>query len=89
MAWTIDYADPALRELRKLDPAVARRVVDFMSERVAKHPDPRSIGSPLTGPLLGQFWRYRVGDWRVICDIQDARVTVLVVKIAARKHVYR
>ena len=62
MAWTIEYAESALRELRKLDPTVARRVVDFMSERVAKHPDPRSIGSPLTGPLLGQFWRYRVGD---------------------------
>lgn len=88
MAWTIDYASSATAQLRGLDRQVARHIVDFMDEHIAPLDDPRSIGKALTGPL-GGFWRYRVGDCRVICDIQDSALRVLVVLIGNRKDVYR
>ena len=78
MAWAIEYADTAKEQLRKLDRQVARRIVDFMDERVAGSENPRSAGKAMTGPL-GGFWRYRVGGCRVICDIQDGNLKVLVV----------
>lgn len=88
MAWTIDYTDTAKGQLRKLDKPVAQRIVDFMDERVARLEDPRSIGKVLTGPF-GSFWRYRVGDYRVICKIQDSALCVLVVQIGNRREVCR
>jgi mRNA interferase RelE/StbE len=89
LAWTISYTETALKQLRKLDRSLARRLVDFMDERVAVQADPRSMGTALTGPLLGSYWRYRVGDYRIICDLQDDRVVVLVLEIGHRKEVYR
>lgn len=88
MAWTIDYTDSARQQLRKLDTQTARRILDYMDERIAPLEDPRSTGKALTGPL-GAFWRYRVGDCRVICDIQDGALRVLVVRIGKRDEVYR
>jgi mRNA interferase RelE/StbE len=88
LAWTIEYADTAKKQLRKLDRVAARRVVDFMDERVAASDDPRGVGKALKGPL-GDMWRYRVGDYRVICDIQDGMLTVLVLQIGNRREVYR
>ena len=84
MAWTIEYADTAKGQLRKLDKQTARRIVDFMDERVAGLENPRHTGKALTGPL-GGFWRYRVGDCRVICDIQDGALRVLVVQVGNRR----
>ena len=88
MAWTIDYTDTALNQLRKLDKQSARRILDFLDERVAQRDDPRSTGKALTGPL-GGLWRYRVGDFRVICEIQDGELRVLVVELGNRREVYR
>ena len=88
MAWTIDYTDTARKQLRKLDKQTARRILDFMDERIAQSDNPRSSGKPLNGPL-GNFWRYRVGDYRVICDIQDGALRVLVVQLGNRREVYR
>ncbi len=88
MAWTIDYTQTALNQLRKLDKPSARRILDFMEERVALREDPRSTGKALTGPL-GGLWRYRVGDFRVICEIQDGALRVLVVELGNRREVYR
>jgi mRNA interferase RelE/StbE len=88
LAWTIDYADTARKQLLKLDKQTARRIVDFMDERIASVDDPRSTGKALSGPL-GGFWRYRVGEYRVICDVQDSVLRVLVVKIGNRREVYR
>lgn len=88
MAWTIDYTQTALNQLRKLDKQSARRILDFMDERVAQRDDPRSTGKALTGPL-GGLWRYRVGDFRVICEIQDGALRVLVVELGNRREVYR
>lgn len=88
MAWTIDYTGTARKQLLKLDKQTARSIVDFMDERVAPVDDPRSTSKALSGPL-GGFWRYRVGDCRVICDIQDGALRVLVVDIGHRREVYR
>ena len=89
MAWTIDYTETARKQLRKLDRQTARRIVDFMDERIAAGEDPRSTGKALTGPMLGAYWRYRVGDCRIICDIQDGALRILVIEVGDRKAVYR
>ena len=88
MAWAIDYTATAQRQLQKLDKQTARRILDFMDKRVSLLEDPRSVGKALRGPL-GDFWRYRIGDCRVICDIQDSAVRVLVVRVGNRKEIYR
>ena len=87
MAWTIDYADTARQQLRKLNRQTARRIVDFMDERIAALENPRATGKALTGPL-GGFWRYRIGDCRVICDLQDGALRVLV-QVGNRREIYR
>ena len=89
MAWTVSYTETARKQLRKLDRQIARRLIEFMDGRVAAKADPRSTGQALTGPVLGSFWRYRVGDYRIICDIQDGALCVLVLEIGNRKDVYR
>lgn len=86
MAWRIEFAKSAEKELSKLDSPVVRRILRFLKERVAA--DPRSVGEPLKGEL-SEFWRYRVGDYRLYGSIEDERVTVLVVKVAHRREVYR
>ena len=88
LTWTIEYTATARTQLRKLDKQVARRIVDTMNERIAGLEDPRSLGKALTGPL-GELWRYRVGDCRVICDIRDDALRVLVVRVGSRNKVYR
>jgi len=88
LVWTIEYTDTAKKQLRKCDKVTARRIVDFMDERIAVKPNPREFGKALTGPL-GGLWRYRVGDYRVICKIRDARLQVLVVEIGNRNKIYR
>jgi len=89
LAWTINYTESALRQLKKLDKSIALRVVDYMDERVATQDDPRSLGKNLVGPKLGAYWRYRVGDIRVICSIQDGEMRVLVIEVGNRREVYR
>ena len=88
MSTLIEYAETARKQLRKLDKAAARRIVDFMDERVAAGEDPRGTGKALKGPL-GYLWRYRVGDFRIICDIQDGALRILVVTIGNRREIYR
>ena len=88
MAWTIDYSNTAKEQLRKLDKPVARHIVNYMDERIPTLESPRSAGKPLVG-VLGGLWRYRIGDCRVICDIQDGALRVLVVRLGNRREVYR
>ncbi len=88
MAWTVEYTDTAREHLRSFDKPIARRIVDFMDERIAGTGNPRQTGKALVGPL-GGLWRYRVGDYRVICEIQDEVLRVLVVQVGNRSKVYR
>jgi mRNA interferase RelE/StbE len=89
MAWRIEYSKDAEKEIAKLDLQIAQRIIRFMGSRVAKLEDPRSIGEALTGSRLGNYWKYRVGDYRIIADIQDARLCVQVVRLGNRREVYR
>ena len=75
------------KAMRKLDKGVAARVFDELDE-IAKLEDPRSRGKALTGNLAG-VWRYRVGDYRILCDINDGRLVILVVDVAHRREVYK
>ena len=88
MAWTIEYTDSARRQLRKLDKTSARRILDYMDQRIAPLEDARSIGKALRGPL-GEFWRYRAGQYRIICELQDLKLRVLVLRVGDRKDIYR
>lgn len=88
MAWTIKYADVAQRALNRLDKREAKRIAEYMDNRVAVADSPRSYGQALTGSLSG-LWRYRVGDYRVICEIRDKTICVLVLEIGHRGDVYR
>jgi mRNA interferase RelE/StbE len=87
LAWTIEVSETARRSLAKLDRTVAKRITSFLRTRVAAAPDPRALGKPLRGPLR-EYWRYRVGDYRIICDIQDRILRILVIEIGDRKGVY-
>jgi mRNA interferase RelE/StbE len=86
--WKVEVDKEAKRDLEKLDPQVNRRIERFLFERIAVLDDPRSIGEALQGSKLGEFWRYRVGDWRVICKIEDARLIVLALRVGHRREIY-
>lgn len=85
MAWTVQLAAAAEKTLLKLDPPVARRIVRKLDQIAAG--DPRSVGEPLQGDE--RAWRYRVGDWRIICDLANASRIINVVRIGHRSDVYR
>jgi mRNA interferase RelE/StbE len=89
MAWKVELDPAAEREPGKIDPQTARRILAFLHERVAQLNDPRSIGEALKGSKLGTFWKYRVGDYRIISSIEDGTLRILVVRIGNRKEVYR
>lgn len=89
MAWRIEFAREAERELAALDPPVARRILAFVHERLARLDDPRQVGVPLKGSSISTFWRYRVGDWRLIAQIEDEVLRILVLRLGHRRDVYR
>jgi len=89
MAYNVELSESAERELGKLDAPQAKRILKFLHQRVAKLEDPRSIGEALHGSRLGEFWKYRVGDYRLICKIEDDRLIVLVLRVGHRKEIYR
>jgi mRNA interferase RelE/StbE len=89
MASTIEFSPGAQKELKKLDSQTARRILKFVHDRIAPLDNARLIGEALTGPELGSYWKYRVGDWRIIAEIQDQALRVIVVRIGNRREVYR
>ena len=89
MAWRVEVSAAARKALSKLDRQAARSILQFLDDKVAKGTDPRAAGKALSGSALGNVWRYRVGDYRVVVDIQDSVVTVLVVRIGHRRDIYR
>ncbi len=89
MVWRVELSDQAQKGLRQIDPSQAQRILNFLYERVRVNEDPRAMGEALKGPRLGEFWRYRVGDFRIICAILDEALLVLVVRIGNRRDIYR
>ena len=88
MVWQIEITRTAEKQIQKLDRSIQQSIVRFLRERVKTADNPRQWGKPLHGDK-GGLWRYRVGDYRLICDIQDERITVLVLRVGHRKDVYR
>jgi mRNA interferase RelE/StbE len=77
------------RDLGKLDPQQSKRILEFLRERLAPLDNPRSIGQALRGSKLGEFWKYRVGNYKLICKIEDKRLLILVLRVGHRREVYR
>lgn len=88
MAWTIEYDRRVLKDLKKLDRKIQTQVLDFFDKRIAPSSDPRSLGKPLKSTFSG-LWRYRIGDFRAVCRIEDKQLVVLVLRIAHRSKVYQ
>ena len=89
MVWRIEFDRAAIKELDAFDKPVVKRILTFLNDRVAPLEDPRSIGEALRGAKLGSLWKYRFGDYRLICNIEDGALRILVVKIGNRREVYR
>ena len=87
MAWTVEISDFAEKQLRKLDRPIQKRLIDWLDDRIEGCKNPRHFGEPLRGDLAG-LWRYRVGDFRIICEIQEQRMVVLALTIGHRRKVY-
>lgn len=89
MAWQIEFDPDALKDLRKLDKPIQLRLIGFLRNRIAPLANPRDLGEALSGQRLGTYWKYRVGDWRIVCDILDQRIVVRVLRVGNRREVYR
>lgn len=88
MAWTIEFLPEAAKELKKLDRTAAARIIKTLEQRIAVLDDPRALGTALVGDHAG-YWRWRIGEYRVVARIEDDRVVILVVRVAHRREVYR
>ncbi|MDM1545230.1 type II toxin-antitoxin system RelE/ParE family toxin [Ignatzschineria indica] len=88
MVWRIEYSDSALKALKKIDKTHAKRIVDTLELQIAHLDDPRVRGKALQGNFKN-LWRYRVGNYRIICDIQNKKLTILALFIGHRKKIYR
>ncbi len=87
MAWRIEISNTAKKQLAKLDRQVQAEIVRYLRERITTDDDPRRFGAPLRKELTGR-WKYRVGDFRLICEIQDTKVLVLVLMVGHRSKIY-
>ena len=88
MAWNVELIDTAKRQLAKLDRKWQAAILDYLEDEIAALDDPRTRGKPLVGDRKG-LWRYRVGDYRILCELRDSELIVLVVTIGHRRQVYR
>jgi mRNA interferase RelE/StbE len=89
LAWTIELTDDVARQLGKMGRVEARRILDYLRKRVATLENPRLVGRALTGSDYGHLWRYRVGDYRILCELRDRTLVVLVVDVGHRSEIYR
>lgn len=89
MSWKIEFESQAVKELKKFDRQAVVRILGFLEQRVAKLEDPRTLGAALVGSQLGEFWKYRIGDYRIIVKIEDHILRILVLRCGNRKDVYR
>lgn len=88
LAWTVEVSAPARKQLDKLGFQEAARITRYLRDRIAPSDDPRQFGKALVGELSG-YWRYRVGDYRIVCELIDHRLVVLLVDVGHRREIYR
>ena len=87
VVWKIEFSEFSLKQIKKLDKPVAKKILHFLKTRVMSAKDPRSLAKPLLHDK-SELWRYRVGDYRVICKIEDKELIVLVLRLGHRKDIY-
>jgi mRNA interferase RelE/StbE len=87
LAWTVEVSDIAEKQLRKLDRPIQKRLLDWLDDRIEGCKNPRHFGEPLRGDMAG-LWRYRIGDYRIICEIQEQQLVVLALAIGHRRGIY-
>jgi len=87
LAWTVEVSNYAEKQLRKLDKPIQKRLLDWLDDRIEGCKNPRHFGEPLRGEMAG-LWRYRIGDYRVICEIQDQQLVVLALAVGHRREIY-
>ena len=87
MAWTVEVSNYAEKQLRKLDKPIQKRLLDWLDDRIEGCKNPRHFGEPLRGEMVG-LWRYRIGGYRVICEIQDQQLVVLALAVGHRRGIY-
>ena len=87
MGWTVEVSSFAEKQLRKLDWPIQKRLIDWLEDRIEGCKNPRHFGEPLRGEMAG-LWRYRVGDYRIICEIQDQQLVVLALAVGHRREIY-
>jgi len=87
LVWKIEWEEEAVKELKKLDARAQRNIVRYLREKIATDQDPRRFGDPLRKELKG-LWKYRIGQYRIICSIEDSNLLVLVVRVGHRRYVY-
>jgi mRNA interferase RelE/StbE len=85
MIWRIEFERPALREFEKLDRRTRTRILAFLTQRLATRDGPRQLGEGLRGSDLGEFWRYRVGDYRILARLKDKELVILVIRVGHRR----
>jgi mRNA interferase RelE/StbE len=88
LTWQIEFDELAKKELTKLDRRTAQRLLDFLKDKLLSRKDPRSMGQALRGSKLGEFWKYRVEDYRIIVSIEDDKMIVLVLRVGNRREIY-
>ena len=87
MAWTVNWDSRAVKEMKKIDHSNRKKIVDYLKHKISTDEDPRRFGKALAADKSG-LWRYRVGDYRILCKIEDESLVVLVVAAGHRKKVY-
>ncbi len=88
MPWQINITETADKQLARLGSEEEKRIRKFLRERLAVSDNPKNLGEQLTGDLSG-LWRYRVGNYRIICTIEDEKITILILRVGHRREVYR
>ena len=89
MTWKIEFIPEAEKDLKAIDRTVVRRILRFLYDKVRLLENPLQLGEALKGPESGKYWKYRVGDYRIICQIKDREILILVLRVGHRKEVYR
>ena len=89
MAWKIEIAERAAKQIRNLNPRDAARIRAYLRDRLSQLDHPRQTGSPLRGSELGSYWRYRVGDYRILCELDDDKLVLIVIEVGHRSSIYR
>jgi mRNA interferase RelE/StbE len=87
LAWKVEFTASAARQLKKLDRNLQKRVLAYLRALVSECDDPRQRGKGLTGGLSGH-WRYRVGDHRILCRIEQGQLVVVVLQLGHRSEIY-